>query len=324
MVMSDKKLLIQVKELIQKKHYSYRTEKSYIYWMKQFYYYFNKRNPAEMGTKEISKFLTYLAIERKVSASTQNQVLNALMFLYHEVLNYEIDSLEFIKAKLPQRIPVVLSKNEVHQILNNLFGIHWLVASILYGSGLRLMEALRLRVKDVDFEYKQIVVRRSKGQKDRRTMLPIQLFKPLQEQIDKRRILHDNDLRSGFGDVYLPDSLSRKYSNASKDFIWQFIFPARRLYYDELRKVKVRHHLHESAIQRAVKQAVRKTDINKKVSCHTLRHSFATHLLENGYDIRTVQELLGHKDIRTTMIYTHVLNNKKLGVISPLDQLGDK
>ena len=227
--MADKKLLIQVKELIRKKHYSIRTEKSYIFWMKQFYYYFNERNPAEMGAKEISKFLTYLANVRKVSSSTQNQALNALIFLYKDVLNYEIGSFEFTRAKLPQRVPVVLSKKEVHQILDNLSGIHWLVANLLYGSGLRLLEALRLRVKDVDFEYKQIIVRRGKGQKDRRTMLPKQLFEPLKEQIDKRRILHENDLKSGFGDVYLPDSLARKYPNASKDFIWQFIFPARRL-----------------------------------------------------------------------------------------------
>lgn len=317
--MADKKLLIKVKELIRKKHYSIRTEKSYIFWMKQFYYYFNERNPAEMGTKEISKFLTYLANVRKVSSSTQNQALNALIFLYKDVLNYEISSFEFTRAKLSQRVPVVLSKNEVHQILDNLSGIHWLVANLLYGSGLRLLEALRLRVKDMDFEYQQIIVRRGKGQKDRRTMLPKQLFEPLKEQIDKRRILHENDLKFGFGDVYLPDSLARKYPNASKDLIWQFIFPARRLYFDETRQVKVRHHLHESAIQRAVKQAVRKTEINKRVGCHTLRHSFATHLLENGYDIRTVQELLGHQDIRTTMIYTHVLNKNKLGVKSPLD-----
>ncbi len=317
--MSDKKLLTQVKELIRKKHYSYRTEKTYIFWMKKFYYYFKERNPAEMGVKEISQFLTYLANERKVSSSTQNQALNALIFLYKEVLNYEIGSFEFTRAKLPQRVPVVLSKNEVHQILNNLSGIHWLVANLLYGSGLRLLEALRLRVKDVDFEYKQIMVRRGKGQKDRRTMLPKQLFEPMKEQVNKRKILHENDLKSGFGDVYLPDSLARKYPNASKDLIWQFIFPARRLYFDETRQVKVRHHLHESAIQRAIKQAVRKTSINKRVGCHTLRHSFATHLLENGYDIRTVQELLGHQDIRTTMIYTHVLNSNKIGVQSPLD-----
>ena len=317
--MSDKKLLTQVKELIRKKHYSYRTEKTYIFWMKKFYYYFKERNPAEMGVKEISQFLTYLANERKVSSSTQNQALNALIFLYKEVLNYEIGSFEFTRAKLPQRVPVVLSKNEVHQILNNLSGIHWLVANLLYGSGLRLLEALRLRVKDVDFEYKLILVRRGKGQKDRRTMLPKQLFEPMKEQVNKRKILHENDLKSGFGDVYLPDSLARKYPNASKDLIWQFIFPARRLYFDETRQVKVRHHLHESAIQRAIKQAVRKTSINKRVGCHTLRHSFATHLLENGYDIRTVQELLGHQDIRTTMIYTHVLNSNKIGVQSPLD-----
>ncbi len=317
--MSARKILTQVKELIRKKHYSYRTEKTYILWMKQFYYYFNERNPAEMGTKEISQFLTYLANDRKVSSSTQNQALNALLFLYKDVLNYEIGLFEFTRAKLPQRVPVVLSKNEVHQILDNLSGIHWLIANILYGSGLRLLEALHLRVKDVDFEYKQIIVRRGKGQKDRRTMLPSRLFEPLKEQIDKRRILHENDLKSGFGDVYLPDSLARKYPNASKDFIWQYVFPARRLYFDEDRKIKVRHHLHESAIQRAVKKAVRKTEINKRVGCHTLRHSFATHLLENGYDIRTVQELLGHKDVRTTMIYTHVLNKNKLGVKSPLD-----
>ena len=317
--MQEKKILTQVKDLIRKKHYSYRTEKTYIYWMKQFYYYFNERNPAEMGSKEISEFLTYIATKKRVSSSTQNQALNALVFLYKGVLKYEINELQFTRAKLPQRIPVVLSKNEVQQILHNLEGIHWLVANLLYGSGLRLMESLRLRVKDIDFEYKQLLIRRGKGQKDRRSILPEKLIEPLREQISKRKILHKNDLRVGFGDVYLPDSLSRKYSNASKEFIWQYIFPARRLYYDKYRKLKMRHHIHESAIQRAVKQAVRKTTITKRVGCHTLRHSFATHLLENGYDIRTVQELLGHKDIRTTMIYTHVLNTNKIGVKSPLD-----
>lgn len=317
--MAEKKLLPRVIERLRTKHYSRRTEESYLYWLKQFYYYNHEQNPAEMGTEEISNFLTYLAIERKVSASTQNQALNALVFLYKEILEYDIDSLKFIRAKVPQNIPVVLSKNEVELVLRNMSGVHWLIANLLYGSGLRLMEALRLRVKDIDFEYNQLLIRRGKGGKDRRTLLPEKLKETLKTQLEKRKILHERDLAAGYGDVYLPDSLAKKYPNAAKEFIWQFVFPARRLYYDVIRKVTVRHHLHESAVQRAVKHAARTSGVNKRVGCHTLRHSFATHLLENGYDIRTVQELLGHKDIRTTMIYTHVLNSNRLGVRSPLD-----
>ena len=318
--MSNKKLLEQVSEIIKMKHYSIRTEKSYIYWMKKFYFFYNKKHPRDMGEKEITEFISFLANVENVSASTQNQALNALIFLYKEVLhrdNMQINN--FIRAKTPERIPVVLSVEEVNKVLSNLKRGYWLIGNLLYGSGLRLMEALRLRVKDIDFAYKQILIRDAKGAKDRRTMIPEKLVTHLKRQIKKRKILHQEDLEDGQGYVFLPNAVTKKYPNANKQFNWQYIFPAnRRVIYTKTQN-EYRHHLHESAVQRAVKQAVRKAGITKEAGCHTLRHSFATHLLQNGYDIRTVQELLGHKDIRTTMIYTHVLNKGGLGVKSPLD-----
>ena len=318
--MSNKKLLEQVSEIIKMKHYSIRTEKSYTYWMKKYYFFHNKKNPKDMGEKEITEFLSFLANVENVSASTQNQALNALIFLYKEVLHRDnIQVNNFIRAKTPKRIPVVLSVEEVNKVLSNLKGVYWLIGSLLYGSGLRLMEVLRLRVKDIDFAYRQILIRDAKGAKDRRTMLPEKLVKHLKRQIQKRKILHQEDLEEDQGYVYLPNSIANKYTKAERQFNWQYVFPAnRRVIYTKTQN-EYRHHLHESAVQRAIKQAVRKTGITKEAGCHTLRHSFATHLLQNGYDIRTVQELLGHKDIRTTMIYTHVLNKGGLSVRSPLD-----
>ncbi|MBC8525556.1 MAG: integron integrase [Candidatus Cloacimonetes bacterium] len=318
--MHNKKLLEQVKELMKMKHYSIRTEKSYTYWMKKFYFFHNKKHPKEMGEKEITEYLSYLANVENVAASTQNQALNALIFLYKEVLHRDDLQIEnFVRAKIPERTPIVLSKDEVSKVLSNMKGIYWLIGNLLYGSGLRLMEALRLRVKDIDFAYQEILIMDAKGSKDRRTMVPEKLVKPLKRQIKKIKILHQEDLEDGAGNVYLPNAIAKKYPNAAKQFNWQYVFPATRRVFDKKNQKCYRHHLHESAVQRAVKQAVRKSNISKNAGCHTLRHSFATHLLENGYDIRTVQELLGHKDIRTTMIYTHVLNKGGLGVKSPLD-----
>ena len=319
--MSNKKLLEQVSEIIKMKHYSIRTEKSYIYWMKKFYFFYNKKHPRDMGEKEITEFLSFLANVENVSASTQNQALNALIFLYKEVLhrnNIKINN--FIRAKTPERIPVVLSREEVDKVMSNLNGVYLLIGNLLYGSGLRLLEALRLRVKDIDFAYHQILIRRGKGDKDRRTMLPLKLVKPLKRQIKKRKILHQEDLEDCAGNVYLPYGIAKKYPNAERQFNWQYVFPSTRRVFDRKKQKVYRHHLHESAVQRAIKLAVRISEITKNAGCHTLRHSFATHLLQNGYDIRTVQELLGHKDVRTTIIYTHVLNRGGLSVRSPLDK----
>ncbi len=274
-----------------------------------------------MGEKEINHFLTYLALNQKVAASTQNQALSALLFLYKAVLKKEIGWIGNIRhAKKPKRLPVVFTRDETNKVLLQLDGKYWLVAALLYGAGLRLMECLRLRVKDLDFDYHQITVRDGKGQKDRRTMLPLSLHTPLKRHLKRVKALHKNDLNQGNGRVALPTALNRKYPNADREWSWQYVFPASTLYFDPLGKLQRRHHLHESAMQRAMKEATRKAGITKTGSCHTLRHSFATHLLEDGYDIRTVQELLGHKDVRTTMVYTHVLNQGRLGVRSPLDK----
>ncbi len=319
--MSGIKLVDQVRKAIRVKHYSYRTEQTYIYWIKKFILFNNKRHPNEMGEKEINRFLTYLAVNRKVAASTQNQALCAILFLYRHVLKKQIgwiDKLE--RAKNPKTIPVVLSAKEVESVLLQFQGVVWIVVSLLYGSGLRLMEALRLRVKDIDFDYNQITLRDAKGHKDRLSLLPMAVKEPLKKHLQRVKFLHQKDLDEGFGLVYLPYALQRKYPNANSEWIWQYIFPASTRYYDPDDKIHRRHHLHESVVQRAMKSAVHKAGIQKKASCHTLRHSFATHLLENGYDIRTVQELLGHSDVRTTMIYTHVLNKGGMGVQSPLDK----
>lgn len=316
------RLLDQVRDKLRLKHYSYRTEQSYIAWMKRFIFFHNKLHPAAMGEKEIEAFLTHLAVKRNVSASTQNQALCALLFLYKEVLGRELTWLDSMqRAKRPARLPVVLTALEVQKLLNNLQGRSWLMASLLYGAGLRLMECARLRVKDVDFSRHEIIVREGKGNKDRITMLPAALAAPLQSHLEKVKALHAQDLTEGFGDVALPFALAQKYPNAGREWGWQYVFPASKRSIDPYSGMERRHHIDEQTLQRAVKQAIKSAEIHKPASCHTLRHSFATHLLQTGYDIRTVQELLGHKDVSTTMIYTHVLNKGGKGVISPLDQL---
>ena len=273
-----------------------------------------------MGKSEVSQFLTHLAVNRKVAASTQNQALSALLFLYSHVLDQPFDWLEDVeRAKKPSRLPVVFTKEEARALLRQLDGSKWLMASLLYGSGLRLMECLRLRVKDIDFGYDQIVVRDGKGQKDRVTVLPQALKAPLERHLSKVKALHEKDLKEGFGEVYLPFALEKKYSRASREWGWQYVFPAARRSKDPRSEVIRRHHLDETVLQSAVKEAIRAAGITKPGSPHSFRHSFATHLLEAGYDIRTVQELLGHKDVTTTMIYTHVMNKGGKGVKSPLD-----
>jgi integron integrase len=316
-----KKLLDQLREELRLKHYSYRTEQAYVDWVRRFILFHNKRHPAEMGVPEIRAFLAHLAQERNVSASTQNQALSALLFLYREVLNKEIEPVLLSTAKRPQRLPSVLTRQEVLTLLEHLSGTFKLMAQLLYGSGLRLMECVRLRIKDVDFEYKAITVRDGEGEKDRIVPLPETIIPALRLQIERVRLLHAEDLAAGYGEVYLPDALAIKFPNASRELGWQYLFPASRLAIDPRSGRKIRHHIDPSALQRAVRQAAQKAGFQKRVTCHTLRHSFATHLLQAGYDIRTVQELLGHKDVRTTMIYIHVLERSALAVRSPLDLL---
>ena len=316
-----KKLLDQLSEALRTKHYSYRTEETYIDWVRRFILFHNKQHPETMGAAEIRAFLAHLATDRKVAASTQNQALSAILFLYREVLHKEIETILLTNAKRPERLPTVLNRDEVVRILAQLTGTHKLMTQLLYGSGLRLMECVRLRVKDLDFEYKTITVRDGKGEKDRITPMPDSLIQPLQRQLERVRLLHEEDLAAGFGSVYLPNALDHKYPNAATELTWQYIFPAPKCSLDPRSPgIMRRHHLEPSGLQRSVKDAARKTGIHKRVTCHTFRHSFATHLLQNGYDIRTVQELLGHKDVRTTMIYTHVLQRGGLAVKSPLDE----
>jgi integron integrase len=317
---SEPRLLDQVRELIRIRHYSIRTEQAYLQWIRRFILFHGKRHPRDMGAAELTAFLSDLAIRRQVSASTQNQALNALLFLYRDVLKIQLPWLnEVQRAKQPQHLPVVFTREEVKALLVQLQGTLWLMAMLTYGSGLRLLECLRLRVKDIDFAYQQLLVRDGKGQKDRITMLPRILNEPLRTHLAKVRQLHEADLAAGFGRVYLPFALAAKYPNADREWGWQYIFPSSRRSVDPRSGVERRHHAPEDALQRAVKQAVRKASIVKPGSVHTLRHSFATHLLESGYDIRTVQELLGHADVKTTMIYTHVLNRGGRGVVSPVD-----
>jgi len=289
-------------------------------WIRRYILFHNKRHPNEMGSKEIETFLTHLAIKENVAASTQNQALSALLFLYRYVLQKDLDGpIDALRAQKPKRLPTVLTKEEVRKVISHLPGTPRLMASLLYGSGLRLMECLRLRVKDLDFAQRQIIVRDGKGQQDRVTMLPESLIAPLQEHLQRVKRLHEEDLDKGYGAVYLPDALERKYPNASREWAWQYVFPSDRLSEDPRTGIVRRHHLDESNLQKAVKEAARLAGIAKLVGPHTFRHSFATHLLQNGYDIRTVQELLGHKDVKTTMIYTHVLQRGGLAVRSPLD-----
>jgi integron integrase len=314
------KLLDQMRDKLRLKHYAYKTEKSYLNWAKRYILFHNKRHPKEMGSAEIEAFLTHLAVDRQVAASTQNQAFNAILFLYRDVLHQELNiPINAIRARPSRYLPTVLTQTEVQELLKQLSGVYLLIAKILYGSGLRLSEALRLRIKDLDFAQMQIVVRDSKGQKSHVTMLPTSVVEELKLHLQRVKHLHQQDLQRGNGLVNLPFALARKYPNAGREWIWQYVFPADRLTCDPRSGAIVRHHLHESSLQKAVKQAVCLTRIGKRVGCHTLRHSFATHLLIANYDIRTVQELLGHKDVRTMMIYTHVLNRGGRGVRSPLD-----
>jgi integron integrase len=314
-----RKLLDQVRDAIRLKHYSYRTEQTYVGWIRRYILFHHKQHPKDMGTLEVEAFLTHLAVERNAAASTQNQALSAILFLYNNVLNQELGKLDAIRAKRSKYLPTVLTKAEVREILQQVSGVPGLVIKVLYGSGLRLNESLSLRIKDLDFAQRQIVVRDTKGNEDRVTMLPDSLITPLQQHLQKVRRLHQLDLDQGYGSVYLPFALERKHPHANRTWIWQFVFPSPSRSRDPRSGVIRRHHLHESGVQKTLKQAVRAAGIAKRVGCHTFRHSFATHLLEDGYDIRTVQELLGHKDVKTTMIYTHVLNRGGRGVRSPLD-----
>jgi integron integrase len=316
-----KKLLEQYREALRNRHYSLRTEETYISWVRQYILYHNKRHPREMGIPEINDFITFLVNQKRVAASTQNQAISAILFLYRYVLNIQLDepSLISIRPSKPRRVPTVLSRGEAKRVIAHMDGIYKLMAQLMYGSGLRLMEVFRLRVKDLDFDNHQLIVRDGKGENDRITMFPDLLLEPLRLHLQQVKAQHELDLAQGFGTVYLPYALERKYPNASREFAWQYVFPAPVLSTDPISGIKQRHHLNEANLQRAVKAAARFAKINKPVTPHAFRHSFATHLLENGYDIRTVQDLLGHKDVKTTMIYTHVLNRGGLAVKSPLD-----
>lgn len=313
-------LMEVVRSRIRAKHYSLRTEQAYLGWIRQFILANGRRHPRQLGGAEVEAFLTRLATERNVAASTQNQALSALLFLYREVLRVDLPWMaSILRAKRPRRLPTVLSVDEARKLLSMMDGRTWLMASLLYGTGMRLMECLRLRVKDVDFARNEILIRNGKGSKDRRTMLPRALEEPLRREIQRARVLHAQDLAEGLGETPLPDALSRKYPGAGREFGWQFVFPADRRSVDPRGGGLHRHHVDDAVLARALKVARAQAGIQKLLSAHTLRHSFATHLLEAGYDIRTIQELLGHKDVATTQVYTHVLNRGGRGVRSPLD-----
>lgn len=315
------RLLDRVRARLRLKHYSLRTEQAYVGWIRRFILANGKRHPGEMGAGEVEAFLTDLATRGEVAAGTQNQALSALLFLYREVLEIDLPWMEtMVRAKRPKRVPVVLSRDEVDRLLAQLDGRYALMASLLYGAGMRLMECVRLRVKDMDFERNEICVRDGKGGKDRRVPLPRRLADALKTQRDRVAILHRRDLAQGCGAVWLPHALARKYPSAPRELGWQYVFPSGRLSADPRSGQVRRHHLDEAGLQRAVRGARIKAGIVKPATCHTLRHSFATHLLEAGQDIRTIQELLGHKDLATTQIYTHVLNRGGMGVVSPLDR----
>lgn len=316
----EPRLLERVREVIRIKHYSIRTEHAYLQWIRRYIHFHGKRHPRDLGADALGAFLSDLAVRGNVSASTQNQALNAILFMYRNVLKIELPWIQDVqRAKRPQRLPVVLTRDEVKSVLAQLEGTVWLMAGVTYGSGLRLLECLRLRVKDLDLDRCEIIVRDGKGQKDRLTMLPRTLVEPLRTHLARVRALHEQDVADGFGRVYLPFALDRKYPNAETEWGWQYVFPAKRRSIDPRSGRERRHHANPEVLQRAMKNAVRRACIIKPASVHTLRHSFATHLLESGYDIRTVQELLGHSDVKTTMIYTHVLNRGGRGVVSPFD-----
>ncbi len=317
------KLLDRLREALRSRHYSRRTEQAYCYWVRMFIFLHNVRHPADMAEPEINSFLTHLAVKEKVSASTQTQALSGLLFLYRHVLGRQIGDLgDVIRARRPKGLPVVMTREEVKAVLGNLRGDRWLMGSLMYGAGLRLLECLRLRVQDIDFARNEIIVRDGKGARDRLTMLPESLKASLQQHLRVVKTIHEQDLRDGWGRVQMPDALDRKYPGAPAEWRWQWVFPQENRWRNASTHGEGRHHIDESLVQRAVKDAVRQAGIVKRATCHTFRHSFATHVLEAGYDIRTVQELLGHQDVRTTMIYTHVLNRGGRGVRSPADTLG--
>ena len=319
--MQKPKLLDRVRAVARVRHLSLRTEQAYSDQIRRFILFHKKRHPEQMGAEEIRQFLSHLAVEGSVSASTQNVALCALLFLYRDVLGVELPYVDGIaRAKRPVRIPVVFTRQEAERLLKHLSGTYGLIAGLLYGSGLRLMEAVRLRVKDLDFEYTEILVRDGKGEKDRRTILPRPLAEPLRQHLERVRLLHKKDLSEGYGEVYLPYALARKYPSAAQEWAWQYVFPSAKLSVDPRSGVTRRHHASPDSVQREVKRAIKSAGITKHGGCHTLRHSFATHLLEDGYDLRTIQELLGHADVRTTQIYTHVLNKGGRGVRSPLER----
>ena len=316
------KLLDLVRGAIRVQHYSRRTEQAYVSWIRRFIVFHGKRHPRELGEQEVTAFLSSLAT-RGVSASTQNQALSAILFLYGVVIGERLPWMhDIVRARRPSRLPVVLSREEVALLLSQLRGPVWLMASLMYGAGLRLLECAELRVKDLNFDRGELMVRDGKGGKDRVTMLPAALKQPLGDHLARVKAQHAADLAAGRGSVALPGALRAKYPGAPREWAWQWVFPATRFYVDEAKGERRRHHLHESVLQRAVKDAARAASISRPATCHSLRHSFATHLLEAGYDIRTIQELLGHRDVSTTMIYTHVLNQGGRGVRSPLDHLG--
>lgn len=320
--MAEPRLLDRVRDALRRGHYSPRTETQYVVWIRRYILFSGTRHPIEMGAVEVERYLTHLAVNQRVSASTQNQALSALLFLYNKVLDRPLDQMPgVVRARTPSRLPVMLSRDEARAVLGRLQGSVWLIVMLLYGAGLRLNEALALRIKDIDFDRRQITVRRGKGAKDRLVPLPDAVRERLREHLVRVKARHEADLRRGLGAVALPDALARKFPNAPKEWVWQFLFPATRVCDDPRWGPPTRYHLHETAVQREVKRAVATAGLTKRVGCHTFRHSFATHLLEDGYDIRTIQELLGHADVSTTMLYTHVAERGALGVRSPADRL---
>ena len=322
-IMKKSPFLESVRSAIRTCHYSIRTEEAYISWVRRFILFHNKKHPAQMAEPEIREFLTYLACQRNVSASTQNQAFNALLFLYKKVLGRELAPIAgVVRAKKPRKIPVVLDRDEIRRVMRQLSNEHWLIASLLYGSGLRLMECLSLRVMNLQFTKKQIEVRAGKGNKDRLTILPANIIDDLKRHLGQVRITHQRDLAEGFGCVAMPNTREAKSSDSCREWGWQYVFPASKRSVAQGETIERRHHLEPSVMQKAIKRAIRRAKIIKPASCHTFRHSFATHLLDNGYDIRTVQELMGHADVSTTMVYTHVLSRPGAGVDSPLDSLG--
>jgi integron integrase len=320
--MGQPRLLDQVRDAIRLRHYSHRTEQAYVYWIRRYILFHKKRHPAEMGEAEITAYLSYLATSKNVAAATQNQALSAILFLYKEVLKLELEWLDnVVRATRPKRLPVVMTRETVARVIKEMHGTQQLVARLMYGSGMRVMETIRLRVKDINFDYRQVIVRSGKGDKDRATVLPESLIEPLQAHLVRVKELHELDLAEGYGRTWLPHALARKYPNADREFGWQFVFPSTIRSPDREEGVVRRFHMSDKTLSRELRKVARKLDLPQRITTHTLRHSFATHLLEDGYDIRTVQELLGHSNVNTTMIYTHVMKKGAKGVISPADRI---